>query len=234
MLTIVKMVEYVNLLLLLTIFGSTCYVYYKLNKFFCIISIVMDSKILDQLTDLGKDVDSEFPKPKRGRKKKADPKINELEDNDVRDKRERLVACVISGNSKMYLGKEYTEQQINEMDCNDVNTLLNRYESILSAQMTKSLGKSIINLYSNIACSVLGVGNQQELSTDLECDPFLNTAMQRFTCDLYYRFGALLAPVSVGIITGKHYAKNSITKLNDRTCDTAKRNCNQTEEPSEN
>ena len=198
----------------------------------------MDSEILDQLTDLGRDVDSEFPKPKRGRKKKADPKINELEDNDVRDKRERLVACVLSGNSKMYLGKEYTEQQINEMDYNSINTLLNRYESVLSAQMTKSLGKSIINLYSNLACSVLGVGNQQELSTDLECDPFLNTAMQRFTCDLYYRFGALLAPVSVGIITGKHYAKICITKLNDRsnsgTCDTATRNCNQTEKPSEN
>ena len=73
----------------------------------------------------------------------------------------------------MYLGKEYTEEQINKMDCNDVNTLLNRYESILSAQMTKSLGKSIINLYSNLACSVLGVGDQQELSNDLECDPFL-------------------------------------------------------------
>ena len=104
--------------------------------------------------------------------------------------------------------------------------------------MTKSLGKSVINLYSNLACSVLGVGNQQELSTDLESDPFLNTAMQRFTCDLYYRFGALLAPVSVGIITGKHYAKNSIIKLNDRsgnrTCDLSTRNCNKTEEPSEN
>ena len=107
----------------------------------------------------------------------------------------------------MHLGKEYTEEQINKIDCNDVNTLLNRHESVLSAQMTKSLGKSIINLYSNIACSVLGVDNQQELSTDLESDPFLNTALQRFTCDLYYRFGALLAPVSVGIITGKHYAK---------------------------
>ena len=134
----------------------------------------------------------------------------------------------------MYLGKEYTEEQINEMDCTDVNTLLNRCESVLSAQITKSLGKSIINLYSNIACSVLGVGNQQELSTDLECDPVLNTAMQRFACDLYYHFGALSAPVSVGIITGKHYAKNSITKLNDRsnsrTCDSATRNCNQTEE----
>ena len=101
----------------------------------------MDSEILDQLTNLGRDVDSEFPKPKRGRKKKADTKMNELEDNDIRDKRERLLACVLSGNSKMYLGKEYTEQQINEMDCTNVNTLLNRYKSVLSAQMTKSLSK---------------------------------------------------------------------------------------------
>ena len=100
--------------------------------------------------------------------------------------------------------------------------------------MTKSLGKSVINLYSNVAYSLLGVGNQQELSTDLESDPFLNTALQRFTCDLYYRFGALLAPVSVSIITGKHYAKNSVTKLNDRTCELATRNSNQTDEPSEN
>ena len=122
------------------------------------------------------------------------------------------------------------------MDCYNINALSNRYESVLSAQMTKSLGKSVINLYSNFACSVLGVGNQQELSTDLESDPFLNAAMQRFTCDLYYRFGALLAPVSVGIITGKHYAKNSVTKLNDRSdngnCESATRNCNKTEEPS--
>ena len=45
--------------------------------------------MLDRLTDLGRDVDSEFPKPKRGRKKKIDPKMNETEDNDIRDKRER-------------------------------------------------------------------------------------------------------------------------------------------------
>ena len=106
-----------NLFLLLTMFGATCYAYYRVRKIFYLISIVMDSKILDQLTNLGRDVDSEFPKPKRNRNnrrlKKADTKINELEDNDVIDKRERLVVCVLSGNSKMYLGKEDTEQQIN-------------------------------------------------------------------------------------------------------------------------
>ena len=120
----------------------------------------MDSEILDQLTNLEKSVDSEVTKPKKGRKMKADTKMNEMEESDVRNKRERLVACVLSGNSKTFLGKEYTEQQINEMDSYNINTLSNRYESVLSAQMTKSLG---INLCSNVVCSVLGVGNQQDL-----------------------------------------------------------------------
>ena len=93
----------------------------------------MDSEILDQLTNLERHVDSEVTKPKRGRKKKIDPEINEVEENDVREKREKLVACVLSGNSKQCLGKEYTEQQINEMDSTNVNTHLNRYESVLSA-----------------------------------------------------------------------------------------------------
>ena len=55
------------------------------------------------------------------------------------------------------------------------------------------------------ACSVLGITNQDALSEDLENDPFLNSALQRFTCELYYRFGSFLAPLSVGIITSRHY-----------------------------
>ena len=43
------------------------------------------------------------------------------------------------------------------------------------------------------------------LSEDLENDPFLNSALQRATCELYYRFGLFLAPLSVGIITSRHY-----------------------------
>ena len=70
MLTIVKMTEYINVLVLLTMFGSICYVYYRLKKIFYLISIPMDSEILDQLTNLEKNVDSETTKPKRGRKRK--------------------------------------------------------------------------------------------------------------------------------------------------------------------
>ena len=55
------------------------------------------------------------------------------------------------------------------------------------------------------ACSVLGINNQEALSEDLENDPFLNSALQRFTCELYYRFRSFLAPLSVGIIMNRHY-----------------------------
>ena len=55
------------------------------------------------------------------------------------------------------------------------------------------------------ACAVLGITNQDALSEDLENDPFLNSAFQRLTCELCYRFGSFLAPLSVGIITSRHY-----------------------------
>ena len=71
--------------------------------------------------------------------------------------------------------------------------------------MVKSLGHSIIDMYSMGACAVLGITNQEALSEDLENDPFLNSAFQRFTCELYYRSSSFLAPLSVGIITSRHY-----------------------------
>ena len=60
-------------------------------------------------------------------------------------------------------------------------------------------------MYSMGACAALGISNQYALSEDLEYDPFLNSAFQRFTCELYYRFGSFLAPLSMGLITSRHY-----------------------------
>ena len=62
------------------------------------------------------------------------------------------------------------------------------------------------------ACAALGISNQDALSEDLENDPFLNSALQRFTCELYYRFGSFLAPLSVGLITSRHYLSEHSNK----------------------
>ena len=126
-------------------------------------------------------------------------------ENKSNSKKQKLLECVLTGNSKSYLGKIYTEEQINKLTDEEINKLFSVYESKLSGQMVKSLGKSIIHMYSIAACSVLRINNQDDLSNDLENDPFLNSALQRFTCELYYRFGSFLAPLSVGLITGRHY-----------------------------
>ena len=118
---------------------------------------------------------------------------------------QKLLECFLTGNSKLYLGKVYTEEQLAKLNEEEVEKLFNNYEAKLSGQMVKSLGKSIINMHSMGACAVLGISNQDALSEDLENDPFLNSALQRFTCALYYRFGSFLAPLSVGIITSRHY-----------------------------
>ena len=84
--------------------------------------------------------------------------------------------------------------------------------------MVKSLGCSIINMYLMGACAALGITNQDALSEDLENDSFLNSALQRFTCEMYYRFGSFLAPLSVGIITSRHLSE--CNKNGERTSGT--------------
>ena len=170
------MLEYLNFLLLCAIFTSILYLYIRIKKYFPIL------KMAEELIgNLG----------------------YETLQSDT--KHQKLLECILTGNSKLYLSKVYTEEQLAKLSEEEVEKRFNNYEAKLSGQMVKSLDKSIINMYSMGACSVLGITNQEALSKDLENDPFLNSALQRFTCELYYRFGSFLAPLSVGIITSRHY-----------------------------
>ena len=73
------------------------------------------------------------------------------------------------------------------------------------------------------ACAALGISNQDALSEDLENNPFLNSALQRATCELYYRFGSFLAPLSVGIITSRHYLSEHNIKMENEQVKRVKR-----------
>ena len=168
------MLEYLNFFLLCAIFALILYLYIRTKKYFPILK--MAEELIGNLGYGAPQSDT---------------------------KRQKLLECVLTGNSKLYLGKVYTEEKIKELNEEEVEKLFNNYEAKLLGQMVKSLGRSIINMYSMGACSALT--NQDALSEDLENDPFLNSALQRFTCELYHRFGSFLAPLSVGIITSRHY-----------------------------
>ena len=143
-------------------------------------------------------------------------------------KRQKLLECILTGNSKLYLGKVYTKEQINKLSDEEVDKLFSNYKAKLSGQMVKSLGKSIINMYSMGACAVLGISNQDALSEDLENNPFLNSALQRFTCELYFRFGSFLASFSVGLITSRPYLPEHSNKNGGTSGD----NKSETEKPT--
>ena len=170
------MLEYLNFLLLCTIFVSILYLYTRIKMYFPMLK--MAEELIGNLGYGAPQSDT---------------------------KRQKLLECVLTGNSKLFLGKVYTEEQLAKLNEEEVEKLFNNYEAKLSDQMVRSLGHSIINMYSMGACAVLGISNQDALSEDLENDPFLNSALQRFTCELYHRFGSFLAPLSVGIITSRHY-----------------------------
>ena len=135
--------------------------------------------------------------------KMAEEIINELlpevsyDTPELDKKQQKLIECVLTGNSKQYLGKAYTREQVNKLSAEKVDKL---YDTKLSGQMVKSLSKLIIRIYSMGTCAILRMTNQDSLSNDLESDPFLNSALQRFMCKLYYRFGSFLTPLSVGLI----------------------------------
>ena len=184
------MLEYLNFCILCTIFSSILYLYIRIKKYFPIL------KMAEELIgNLG-----------HGPRNQTQSIKNSFE-------------CVLTRNSKLYLEQVCKEGQLAKLNEEEVEKLFNNYETKLSGQMVKSLGKSIINTYSVGACSALGITNQEALSEDLENDPFLNSALQRFTCGLYYRFGSFLAPLSIGIITNRHYL-SECNKNGERTSGT--------------
>ena len=77
----------------------------------------------------------------------AEASINELHPELSYDtleldvKLQKLIECVLTGNSQQYLVKAYTEEQVSKLSAEEVDKLFSNYEAKLSGQMVKSLGK---------------------------------------------------------------------------------------------
>ena len=131
------MIEYLNFFLLCTLFALIFYLYIRAERYLTLLKMAEENLIF-----------SGYETPQSD------------------TKRQKLLKCVLTGNSKLYLGKVYTEEKIKELSDEEVDKLFNNYEAKLSGQMVKSLGKSVINMYSMGACAALGITNQDALSED--------------------------------------------------------------------
>ena len=120
--------------------------------------------------------------------------------------RERLAALAAGGQAKQYLGKALTVEQIDLLPEDEVEKLYACYEARLGAAMVKTLGHTVLNLYSSLASKFLPIPpeNQQALVRDLETDPLVEHVLSSAMCELHFHYSKWLAPLSVALSTVKH------------------------------
>ena len=124
----------------------------------------------------------------------------------VAEQRERLTIIAAGGQARQYLGKAMSVEEIDTMGDDEVRKLYARYETRLGVCMTKTLGKAALQLYTAVATMFLPIPpeNRQPLMEDLESDPFVDHALTSTACELYYRYGKLLAPITAALTTAKY------------------------------
>ena len=124
----------------------------------------------------------------------------------VSEQRDKLAIIAAGGQARKYLGKSLSVEEIDKMDDDEVRKIYTRYEARLGVCITKTLGKAALQLYTTLATMFLPLPpeNQQPLMEDLESDLIVDRVLNRTACELYYRYGNLLAPITVALTTAKY------------------------------
>ena len=138
--------------------------------------------------------------------------------------RDTLEAIILSGRGKMFLGKNYTPEDIEKMSTEEINHLYNKYKSVFGGRMAKSLSKTMVNLYTKLVNFWLPIESEEELKVNLESDPVVSNSIGDFASKLYVKFGCYLAPIITALITANNI--NFDSYKNGGT----ENNCDETEE----
>ena len=200
-----------NLLILLALFGYAAHVYIRLRQRVTKVNTLAQrtikmnvDELLDQLsTDTAYRVCDQPPVQKSDHV----TAVQSVIPHQVQcHKRERLAALAAGGQAKQYLGRNCTVDQIDDMADDEIEKLYTRYEARLGAAMTKTLGAAALQLYSTVASKILPIPpeNMPKLIADLGADPFVEHALSSATCELYYKYGMYLAPLTTALTTAKY------------------------------
>ena len=165
-------------------------------------SMQMDDLIVELLADdTTRAVDGDASSASSSATKQPEPA-----DSVSTAQRERLATIAAGGQARQYLGKAWTVEEIDSLGEDEVGKLYARYEARLGAAMTKTLGRTALQLYTTAASMFLSIPpeNRQPLMADLESDPFVGHALNSTACELYYRYGKFLAPITAALTTAKY------------------------------
>ena len=134
-----------------------------------------------------------------------------LVSNETENFRERLIGVALAGKSKEYLGKSITSDEIGSLDQKELRKLFARYESHIGGVVTNTMKKHIvtasINLVELLLPKNLELFDREGLEESLNGGPFIELGLNELMCNMYHRFGHLLAPVESVLLTSNHLKK---------------------------
>ena len=110
------------------------------------------------------------------------------------------------------MGKNITSDEIANLDPKELLKLYARYESHMGGIVTKSMKKHFVNTaYTNLVGLFLpknlAIIDREALEESLNEGPFIDLALNKWTCSMYHRFGHMLAPVEAALLTSNHLKK---------------------------
>ena len=139
----------------------------------------------------------------------------------VQQHREPLAALAAGGRARQYLGKTLSIDQIDNLEEEEVEKLYGRYEARLGAAMTKTLGAAALQLYTSTVSMFLPIPpeEQPKLLTELKSDLFVEHTVSNATCELYHKFGMILAPLTAALTTLRHcrFGQQAVPRIVDET-----------------
>ena len=132
--------------------------------------------------------------------------LGEIAPDDVRQKqqdtkRETLKSVAVGGGK--YIDKSM--ERLCNMTDEEIDAEYEHYERRVGAVLVKTLGKTLLTLYSNVVSYFITIDDIPELIQELNEDPFIDHAMNRTCCELYHKYGMYLAPLTTIITTAKHF-----------------------------
>lgn len=131
-----------------------------------------------------------------------------------------LQEIVASGDSKKYLGKKYTIEDIDSIGQDEKDELMARYTAIKQAEYASSLKDTFCSVVAEVGCKVLSIKNVKGVKQDLANDPFTTSMVGHLASAVFSTFGFAFTLVVVGSILAKHklsekYDSDEIDDKND-------------------
>ena len=109
--------------------------------------------------------------------------------------RETLIKVILNGNSKNFLGKVYTTNDIEEMEDEKVGKLFDRYSISYTSMMTSGLKSNFLRGFTCALNYVIPFEREKMYDT-LNDDPLLDLWLSDVTSSIYQSIGNFVIPLS--------------------------------------